>query len=95
MVAASAPRSHHGHMPKTFRTALTSILLALTFAACTDSPPAWQLECEALAPGNERGNVCKAACGADQLCSGADQPTCELECNACTPDVAWCPAVSE
>ena len=79
-----------------------SLLLALLLSvagapsvACTDDdPPAWQLECEALEPGDVRGNVCKAACGADQLCPGADQPTCELECNACAPDVAWCPAVS-
>ena len=60
-----------------------------------DDPPAWQLECETTPPGDPRGNVCKAACGADQLCPGADQPTCELECNACAPDVAWCPAVSQ
>ncbi len=80
-----------------------SFLLALLLsvagaptAACTDDePPAWQLSCEALEPGDPRGNVCKAACGADQLCPGADQPTCELECNACAPDVAWCPAVSQ
>ena len=72
MVAASAPPPHCAHMPKTFRAFLTSILLALTFAACTDSPPAWQLECEATPPGNERGNVCKAACGADHECPSSD-----------------------
>ena len=27
--------------------------------------------------------------------AGADQAACELECNACTPDVAWCPAVAQ
>jgi hypothetical protein len=82
-------------MPKTFCTALTSILIALTFAACADSPPAWQLECESLSPGYDRGDACKEACGADELCPGAAQPACETECNACTPDVAWCPVVSE
>ena len=80
-----------------------SLLLALLLsvagapsAACTDDdPPAWQLECEALEPGDVRGNVCKAACGADQLCPGADQTACERECNACAPDAAWCPVVSQ
>lgn len=78
------------------RSFLLALLLSVAGAACTDDdPPAWQLECEATPSGDPRGNVCKAACGADQLCPGADQTACELECNACEPDVAWCPAVSQ
>lgn len=79
-----------------FLLALLLSVAGVPTAACTDdAPPAWQLECEQLEPGNERGNVCKTACGADQLCPGADQTACELECNACTPDVAWCPVVPQ
>ena len=66
--------------------------LAAVPACVTDEPPAWLVACEAAQPGDERGNMCKEACGADQLCPGASQQLCELECNACAPDVAWCPA---
>ena len=73
-----------------------AITLSLTSsAACVDESPAWLATCEALEPVTERPEACKEACGADQLCSGADQPTCELECRACAPAVAWCPEVSE
>lgn len=74
---------------------IIALSIALTAAACTDAdPPAWHLTCEALEPAAERPDACKEACGADQLCPGADQPTCELECRACSPDVAWCPTDS-
>jgi hypothetical protein len=81
---------------RTHLTATILLALSLTTSACTDAdPPAWQLACEALEPGDPRGNACKESCGAGELCPGADQPTCEAECNACAPDVAWCPAVGQ
>ena len=46
--------------------------LAAVPACATDDPPAWLVACEAAQPGDERGNLCKAACGADELCAGAD-----------------------
>lgn len=76
-------------------SALLALSLSLLLAACGDSdPPAWQTTCESLEPRAARPNACKTACGADQLCPGADQQACEAECNACAPDVAWCPTDS-
>lgn len=75
-------------------TITASLLAALVAAACTTEPPAWLTTCEQLEPlpaSEERAQACKEACGGDQLCSGASQPACELECGACAPDVAWCP----
>ncbi len=80
------------------RTCLLTIAITLSLtssAACVDESPAWLATCEELEPATERPEACKESCGADQLCHGADQPTCELECRACAPAVAWCPAVSE
>ena len=76
------------HLPLVFIVAA----MAVVPACVTDEPPAWLLECEATPAGDPRGNLCKEACGAAELCPGASQPLCELECRACSPDAAWCPA---
>ena len=73
-------------------TITASILAALVASACTTTePPAWLATCEELEPANARPGACKEACASDQRCPGASQPACELECRACTSDVAWCP----
>lgn len=61
---------------------------SLFFSACVDSAaPLPGPACDAPA----RPEFCKESCPA-ATCPGQAQSACELECRACAPDVAYCPA---
>ena len=72
------------------RITIIALSLSLLTAACADEPPAWLVACESATPA-QLADACKESCAAAELCAGASQPACEIECRACAPDAAWCP----